>query len=322
MDIPKLANRFSELYASYSKKTVAVLEKQLAKSGFGDKHRQAAGVLRDSAHTLREFAFSPSKAEQKALEAAGVAVRVMKDKSWESCLAGYKIVSDLRGGEATMTSNGFVLEKGGDTFFASCVDSYDVPQPKELGGSVLESFTESFANTLAVTKHASKNGVSLPIVDSFVCFHSEGFFGCIIYKGAKSMRLWHDFVTEKVKGDLYSPKNRAVVAGINAKIAPVAKAKMDKIHDQGIIFAFNGYGWLDSSGIVLDFGADAAVPTEIFPLNYISSVMVSDIVKNATLKDYRILEHLQNDRREAMEKHKLVVDLVAVDLTKEGLIKT
>lgn len=322
MDIPKIANRFAELYASYAKKSVATLEKEHA-AKFKDEHRKAASLIKSSADALREIAYTPSKAERDALEAAGVGieVKVMKDKPWEKCLAGYEVVSDLRGEPPKMYSNGFVLRKDNKPFFATCVDFMDAP-PGPGGdddASPVQKFTEVFTRTVKITKHASEKGISLPVVESFVCFHAESFFGCIVFEGKPSMKLWHDHVSASVKGNLYAPKNRSVVAKLNAAIAPAAKAKMDKLHDEKVIFAFHGYGWLDTSGIVVDFEGDK--PKDIFPLNYSSSAMVADLVKDATINDYRILDRLQQDHNEAREKRKLATELVAADLVKDGLIK-
>jgi len=322
MDIPKIANRFAELYTSYAKKSVATLEKEHA-AKFKDEHRKAASLLKSSAHALREIAYTPSKAERDALEAAGVGieVKVMKDKPWEKCLAGYEVVSDLRGDPPKMYSNGFVLRKDNKPFFATCVDFMDAPPGPgdDEDASPVQKFTEVFTRTVKISKHASEKGISLPIVESFACFHAESFFGCIVFEGKPSMKLWHDHVSGSVKGNIYAPKNRSVVAKLNAAIAPAARAKMDKLHDEKVIFAFHGYGWMDTSGIVVDFEGDK--PKDIFPLNYSSSVMVTDLVKDATINDYRILDVLQKDHNEAREKRKLVTELAAADLVKDGLIK-
>jgi hypothetical protein len=320
MDITKLATRFAEIYASNSKKSVSSLEKELEKAGFGDDHAKAASLLRSTAHTLRDMAFMPSKTEVKALEKSGVEVRVMKDKSWQKCLDGYTIVSDLRGEEPDMYSNGYVLEKGGKTFYASCFDSSDSPPAEDMGASPLEKFTEAFGKTVRVTKHAQEGGATLPIADTFVCFHSEGFFGCIVFEGKKTTKLWHAHINDSIKGGhMYDRKNRKVVAEINAKIGPIAKKKMDNLHDKGIIFAFRGYGWLDTSGIVLDMDGDK--PVDIFPMNYTSSALVNDLVKDATMRDYQILDYMQDNYAEKRDKAKLIINLAAVKLMDEGLIK-
>ena len=321
MDIPKIATKFAELYASYAKKSVATLEQEHGKK-FKDEHRNAANILKASADALREIAYTPSKAERDAIEGAGVGikVKVMKDKPWEKCLDGYEVVSDLRGDPPSMYSNGFVLRKDGKPFFATCVDFMDAP-PGPVGdddASPVKKFTDVFTRTVKVTKHASEKGISLPVVDTFVCFHAESFFGCIVFEGKPSMKLWHDHVSGSVKGNIYAPKNRSLVAKLNNAIAPATKAKMDKLHDEGVIFAFHGYGWLDTSGVVVDFEGDK--PIDIFPLNYSSSAMVADLVKDATINDYRILERLQEDHNEAREKRKLAIELAAADLVKDGLI--
>lgn len=318
MDIPKIASRFTELSREHMKKSISTLQKEHANT-FKDEHRNAASLLKSSSTILREIAYTPSKAEKEALEKSGVNVKVMKGKPWEKCLDGYTVLSDLRGDPPSMYSNGFVLEKDGKPFFASCVDFMDCPPPKDPSMSPVQSFTEVFNRTVKVTKHASEKGISLPIVESFVCFHAESFFGCIVFEGKPSMKLWHEHVMENVKGNLYAPKNRDAVAKLNSKMAPKAKAKMEKLHDEGIIFAFHGYGWLDTSGIVVDL--DKENPVDIFPLNYISSAMVTDLVEDATIEDYRILERLQTNHNEIHEKQNLTSDLVAVQLIKEGLVK-
>ena len=320
MDITKLATRFSEIYASNAKKSMAALEKELEKVGFGEKHAKAATFLRSSAGTLREIAFMPSKAEVAALKQTGVDVRVMKDKPWQKCLDGYAIVSDLRGEEADMYSNGYVLEKNGQTFYAVCFEINDYLISDDAGESPLQRFTQEFGRTVKITMHAHERKATLPVVDSFVCFHAEGFFGCIVFEGKKTTKLWHALLNESIKGgDRYDRKSRKLVAEMNAKIAPSAKRKMDKLHDEGIIFSFQGYGWLDTSGVVLDM--EGGNPVDIFPLNYSSSALVSDVVKDATIRDYKILDYMQDNYAEKRDKGKLIVNIAAAQLLNEGLIK-
>lgn len=318
MDISAIASRFSDLHTQLMKKPMSTLEKERA--GFGDAHGKASIIVRQLKHLLMDMAAKPSASDKKALEDAGIAVKVLKENTFQKCLEGYTVVSDLRGQDPEWFSNGLVLEKDGKTFYASAVEYMDFAGAEDGSDSTMENFTREFARVVAITKHASQKGLSLPIVETFVCFHVEGYTGYIVFEGKPSTKTWHEHVEANIKGNMYTPKNRKVVGGLTSKIGPAAKAKMDKLHDAGVIFAFHGYRWIDTSGIVIDFDSSGN-PSDIFPLNYVSSVMVSDVVKDSILKDYDILDRLQKDHNETREKDRVVSDIIAMTLVKEGLVK-
>eukprot|EP00873_Tetraselmis_striata_P026976 jgi/Tetstr1/447240/TSEL_034677.t1 len=318
MDIAAIASRFADMHAQLMRKSMSTLEKE--RKGFADKHKNAAVIVKRLKMYLEEIAIKPSGSDKKALEDAGIAVKVLKTNTFRKCLDGYEVVSDLRGQDPEWYSNGLVLEKDGKTFYASAVDHMDFQKTGDESPSAVERFTTEFSRMVGITKLASEKGLSLPIVETFACFHTEGYTGYIVFQGKESTKTWNDHVYANMKGNMYTPKNRAVLAGIVSKLGPVAKRKMDKLHDAGIIFAFHGYDWIDTSGIVIDFDASGK-PVDIFPLNYSSSVTVSDVVTDSILKDYEIIDRLQRDGNEKREKETIVSEIIAMNLIKEGLIK-
>jgi hypothetical protein len=297
------------------KKSLQTIDKELLR--LGDKHRLAAKWIKISQHFLEDVAIVPSKDDLEKIEKKGIKVKNIKNKSWESCLDGYEVVSDLRGEEATAYSNGLILKQKGKHFYAACVDFYDTGSEF---ADALDTFIDRFEQTIKITKHASEKGVTLPVHDIHICFHSSGYMGYIIFEATPTMKTWHEYTSGDIKGNFWSLKNRKTIAQKSTDIIPNAMKHIQQMHDAGIILAFRGYGWIDTSSIILDFD-EKGKPRSIFPINFISSVLIEDVVKDSIKKDFEILDRLKNYSEDSYIVRDKAAELSAMKMVDEGLLK-
>lgn len=315
MDISKIAQRFSELMKINKKKSLESLDKELLK--MSDKHRLAAKLIQNSRGFLEDIAVTPSKDDLKRMEEKGIKVKNIKSKSWKSCMDDFEIVSDLRGEEATEYSNGLILKKKGALYYAACVDFYDTGAEY---ADAIDSFVDRFEQTIKITKHASEKGVTLPIHDIYVCFHSSGYMGYIIFEAKPTMKTWHEYSSSNMKGNEYSLKNRKIAAEKSADIIPNAMKHIQKMHDAGIILAFRGYGWLDTSSIILDINSTGK-PVSIYPINFIASVLIEDVVKDSVKKDFEIIDRMKYFSENTHILKDKAAEVSAMKMVDEGLLK-
>lgn len=315
MEIAKIADRFSELMTINKKKSMEKLQNEL--KGMTDKHRLAARWLKSSQYFLEDIAVKPSKTELKTLESKKIKVKDLKSKPWESCLEGFEVVSDLRGEEANSYSNGLILKKGSEKYYAACVDFSDTGAEKS---DALDTFIERFEKTIKITKHASEKGVALPIEDIHICFHAQGYMGYIVFKASKTMQTWHEYSSKEVKGNFFTKKNRLTMAEKASELVPIAMEHIKNLHENGIILSFRGYGWIDTSSIIIDFDSKGK-PTSVHPINFISSALIEDVVKDSIRKDFEILHRLQSSSENAYELRDKAAEVSAITMVDEGLLK-
>lgn len=328
MDVQKLADRYAAIRAENASRAISAIKKETGVMTPRDK--AVANLLREMQRMLESAASRPMASERKFLQDSGVGVVDIKADGWDGCLKGYTIVSDLGGSEADEHSNGLVLKKGGKRFFSISMDRYGY-ESRSVGVSgkseddAVAGFLENFSKTVALTRAASKAGAALKIRETFVCFHSRGYAGHIVFEGKPGIRTWREYVAEGFEDkNIYAPKNRAKVALRSAKVAGVARKKMELLHENGIIFSFNGYRWLESDSILVDMGSAGnkgspgnKAPVDIYPMNYSSAVMAADAIEKAMVDDFAIIERLQKDWEEQRNRDAAVNELAAVKLRKE-----
>lgn len=328
MDVQKLADRYAAIRSENATRAVAAIKKETGTMGPRDK--MVALALKDMTRVLEGAASRPLASERKFLEDSGVGVVDVKGDGWEGCLKGYSIVSDLIGEDADQYSAGLILKKGGKRFFSVVMDKYAYEnrmagtsgktQDDEVAG-----FLEQFTKTVALTRAASKVGAALKLRETFVCFHSRGYSGHIVFEGKPGIMTWQEYVGEGLEDkNIHAQKNRAKVALRSGKVAGIARKKMELLHENGIIFSFNGYRWLDSSSILVDTGSPGPkgkpgnnAPVDIYPMNFSSAVMAADAIEKAMQDDFAIIERLQRDWKEQRIRLDAVNDLAAVKLRRE-----
>ena len=89
MDIRKAADKYVELLAKYSSMSDADLEKQHSKSATKIKNNNRAHrALRALKYVLHATAAKPTPKTKKALQDAGVRVRVQKESRVGQCIPG------------------------------------------------------------------------------------------------------------------------------------------------------------------------------------------------------------------------------------------
>jgi hypothetical protein len=345
MDVQKLADRYAEIRTENAKRPVAAIKKLTGSMAPRDK--VVANLLREMQRALESAASRPLDSERKFLLDSGVGVVDAKADGWTGCLKGYTVVSDLYGHDADAFSGGLVLKKGGKRFFSVILDqyAYEARTSGSLGAApedAVAAFLEHFSKTVALTRAASKAGAALKIRETFVCFHSRGYAGHIVFEGRPGIVTWQEYVSGGVAEQQIIPsaKNRAKIALRSARVAGVARKKMELLHENGIIFSFNGYRWLESDSILVDMGPPGsgsealgtaktpgrgtakspgreAVPVDIFPMNYSSAVMAADAIERATADDFAIIERLQKGWEEKRNRDAALNDLAAVKLRRE-----
>ena len=338
MDVQKLADRYAEIRSENAKRPVAAIKKLTGPMAPRDK--VVANLLREMQRALESAASRPLESERKFLRDSGVGVVDAKADGWTGCLKGYTVVSDLYGRDADAFSGGLLLKKGGKRFFSVIIDQYAY-ENRTAGSSgaapedAVAAFLEHFSKTVALTRAASKAGAALKIRETFVCFHSRGYAGHIVFEGRPGIVTWQEYVSEGfAEQQIPSAKNRAKIALRSARVAGIARKKMELLHENGIIFSFNGYRWLESGSILVDMGPPGsgnkasgpgpaktpgrgAAPVDIFPMNYSSAVMAADAIERATADDFAIIERLQKDWEEKRNREAAVNDLAAVKLRRE-----
>lgn len=314
MDIVELANRFVSIKSEYLPKAMSSIEKEAEKMTKED--RAVAKAIRIMSHMLENVASRPTESDKKKLKNSGIKIVEMKHDGWESCVKDYEVVSDFLGEEPNQYSNGLILKKGDETFYACCLDPRDIPNDAEDSKDMVTKFIEAFSRTNEITKKVASIGGTLPIVETFVCFHMGGYMGYVIYKGSPNIKTWHAYISDGISGNVYTKKNRKLAAEKGKKLAPLAKKKFELLHKNDIIFSFHGFGWLDSSSVIVKLD-DKGTPIDIFPLNYSSSVKSSKATKDAKQNDFTMLKRLERNHNEESEKNKAIINVAAMKLRQE-----
>lgn len=315
MDIAKLAHRFVNIKFEYLPKAMSSIEKEA--ENMTEEDRAVAKVLQRMNSLLEDVASRPTESDRKKLKESGIEIVEVKNDGWESCVKDYEVVSDLTGEEPNELSNGLILKKGDKTFYACCLDPYDVQvRDSKDSKDMVTKFIEAFSRTHEITKKVSSIGGTLPIVESFVCFHMGGYMGYVIFEGSPDLKTWHTYVSDGINGNIYTKKNRKLVNEKSKKLAPLAKKKFELLHKNDIIFSFHGYGWLNSSSILIKLD-NKGNPVDIFPLNYSSSVRSSKATQDAKQNDFTMLRRLERESNEEYEKHKAILNVAAMKLRKE-----
>jgi hypothetical protein len=318
IELKKLASKVIALYDGLTTRDQTELSAMLG--DFGDKNASSVSFVTRNYEYFRLMTAVPTEAHKKTLAKHGIKYNTMKTKSYPSCLAGYKIVSDLTGSDPGWQSNGYILTKKGKRYYAVSAETSDIFDFQGEEVDSLNKMINGFSRFVDIVKHLHSNGATLPLVDAFVCFHVQGYNGFVVFEAPPTTMTWPEYVQKHLGGETNRKKALKIQQELADKIAPAVKRKMTRIHELGVVFSFNGYRWLDTSTIVVELDDNGGV-VNVHPLNYVSSVRANSIMQRAYENDFDIMDRVVRSWSEARDVHRLKLGVVTKQLFDAKVLK-